>query len=1847
MRSPAGNANTGTLTLGAGNLLNVTSADLYIHGGTVTNDGAITIGTNSRLFSGGGAVNFGGTGTIVLDNTSGSAQLSGSGQRFDFGAGQTVRGRGQIGINNTFITNAGLFSADVASGGISINSAGGSAGVAPGTGVGTGGVAGLFNSGIMQATNGGTLSFESGYYENAPGGIIRAINSSTVVLGNDSRIVGGTLTSDATSTIVDGGGNIYLTNATLSSGSRLNLTSVDLYAGATLTNEGTINVGVNSRIFREASAASLTFLGTGAIVLDNSSGYSQISGNSGDLIFGANQAIQGSGEVGINASDITNNGIFSSSGTITVDSAGGSGGRGGAGVGTGGNAGLINNNIMEASGASTLTFASGYYENAPSGIIRSVGGSTLIIGNDARIVNGTLTSDATSTIIDGGGNFYLTDVTLSSGTRLNITSADLYAGATLTNEGTINVGVNSRIFREASAASLTFLGTGAIVLDNSVGYSQISGNGGDLIFGANQTILGSGQVGINTSDITNNGIFSASGGGSISVDSAGGSGGRSGAGVGTSGNAGLINNNIMQATGASTLSFESGYYENAAGGIMRSAGGSTLVLGNDSRIVNGTLTSDASSTIIDGGGNFYLTDVTLSSGTRLNITSADLYAGATLTNEGTINVGVNSRIFREASAASLTFLGTGAIVLDNSVGYSQISGNGGDLIFGANQTILGSGQVGINTSDITNNGIFSASGGGSISVDSAGGSGGRSGAGVGTGGNAGLINTNVIEAAGGSTLSFESGYYENAAGGIMRAVGGSTLVLGNDSRIVNGTLTSDATSTIIDGGGNIYLTNATLSGGTRLNLTSVDLYANTALTTNGTINVGVNSRLFNESGATTPLALNGSGTIVLDNSGGYSQISGNGGALVIGAGLLINGSGQLGINNSLITNNGTISASTGTGLSIDARGGSGGTAGGLGTGGISGLLNNGTIEATNGKTLSFESGRYENGGAGLGGQLFANAGGSIVFNNDANFVNLKTGGVLDAGKLRVEGFGGTSTINLRSTGANSLVTIGTAAGSVTEVQLQGAQSVLNVTNFSTGVNTSIDQTLTGVAASGVFALDGRNFTVAAGGGNFSNAGLHFVRDSAFTANSYTNSGTLIGDGTSSIVSPIANTGTVRAASGTMATQAITGAGGTITIDPGATLNLGGASTAGNLTNNGTLGLGASNITVTSNYTNASFGSGNAFNNHANVTGAGLILAASATMDLSGPALTGNTLNLGNIRNAGATSTGLTITNNGASTNLIGAVQNTSAPGVTLTGANWTAAAGGGTANVTINFAGTSAGSLAGQTLNVVNNFDNVADATLNLTGAVYQVANPVINNVAAFNVGPVLVGSLVTRALDISNSQVAGALGFQEGLNVSWGAVTGNSVAGATGSLTNLAAGLGNNSTMVLTFDTSTVGNKTGAIDVLLATNGAGTSGLGVLGLPTQNLAVTGVVNGLVVNPAAATILNANPVVVAAQRVGGANTASISVRNDGIGPSAGLDGSFASATGAVTGSGSFTNIGSGSTSNAISVGVNTATSGVKTGTATLDFASNLSPNPNVALPSQTVNVTGNVYQQAVALLASNTVNFGVVRQNDPGPTGSLGITNSASGALTDSLVTSVGSLPAGVSGSAPGPLAAGQSANANFALNTATAGVVNASGSLNFASHNTEMSDLALAPQNVNFVGTITQLASASLFQNSGTGIFSGSGNAYTLNLGSLGTNSGIFSGNLGVTNAIPLSAFSEFLGGSFGATSGAGFSFAGNSFSGLAGGQSNLGNLFSFDTTGLADGNYFQTITFSGFSSFPGLSNFNFAPITVNVSANITGGVGGAVPEPASWLMMILGFGLIGGVMRRKQVTQSRLSGA
>jgi hypothetical protein len=120
-----------------------------------------------------------------------------------------------------------------------------------------------------------------------------------------------------------------------------------------------------------------------------------------------------------------------------------------------------------------------------------------------------------------------------------------------------------------------------------------------------------------------------------------------------------------------------------------------------------------------------------------------------------------------------------------------------------------------------------------------------------------------------------------------------------------------------------------------------------------------------------------------------------------------------------------------------------------------------------------------------------------------------------------------------------------------------------------------------------------------------------MQGGTLSAPSFTNSGTTTGFGT--IAPIIANGGNVQASGGTLTAQnGIQGTSGNVTVNPGATLDLSQSrtgSSAAALAVNGSLNLGSQNLTVSSSYSNANFGTGNSFNKLANVTGAGEILAA--------------------------------------------------------------------------------------------------------------------------------------------------------------------------------------------------------------------------------------------------------------------------------------------------------------------------------------------------------------------------------------------------------------------------------------------------------------------------------------------------------------------------------------------------------------------------------------------------------------------------------------------------------------
>ena len=215
----------------------------------------------------------------------------------------------------------------------------------------------------------------------------------------------------------------------------------------------------------------------------------------------------------------------------------------------------------------------------------------------------------------------------------------------------------------------------------------------------------------------------------------------------------------------------------------------------------------------------------------------------------------------------------------------------------------------------------------------------------------------------------------------------------------------------------------------------------------------------------------------------------------------------------------------------------------------------------------------------------------------------------------------------------------------------------------------------------------------------------------------------------------------------------------------------------------------------------------------------------------------------------------------------------------------------------------------------------LAPQTVNINGGVYQVAQPSLPT--DVNLGNVRIGDSRSQAITIGNTNISPA-GFPEGLNAGVGATV--NANGTGGPITNLAAGSTSNAISVGMMAATAGNTNAGSVTINLATNGDGTSGLGVLGLPdaTVNLTATGY---RTTNNAANPVLTTGAITLAA-RVGDASPmAAISITNSS--PDAFTEGLKVDRGGAA-GFGS-----SGSVTNLVAAGVDTTsiTVALDTGTA--------------------------------------------------------------------------------------------------------------------------------------------------------------------------------------------------------------------------------------------------------------------------------------------------------------------------
>ena len=1769
-----------------GSSLNLDEGRLLEFRGGVTTTGT-TFNFNLEPFNpgGGGAVR-NAVGSTFVDGTSSSGSIStsfGGGSFENLGTYQKT-GAGQTTINVAF-TNSGAVQID--------------AGTLRFTRDGT-------HTGTIALANGATLAFDAGNHSLASSNLTAAAGSTLRVGGGATaltgdiglstlQVQGGTLTINGAATLSTlqlSGGDVAFNGATTMA--TLNQT------GGTISGSGIVTASASPTI------SSVTMRGTGQTILLGATAI----GSSINLDEGRVLEFRG----GVTTSGTTYNfnlepfnpgggGIVRNAvGSTFVDSA-------------------------SSSGSISTSFGGGSFENL--GTFQKTGAGTTTM-NVAFTNSGALQVDT--------GILRFTRSSTQSGT------VSVANGATLSFEGGDHSIASSNF--TGAAGSIVRLTTGTLAFTGNTTLSTLQLQGGDLTLNSatsiasyNQsggTLTGSGVVTIASAPTFNNVTMRGTGQSIMQ-----------GAVVIGTGSINLDEGRLLEFRGGVTTSasynFNLEAFNPGGGGLVRNAAGSTFV---DSSSISGSISTSFGGGSFENLGTFQKTGATT---TSINVA---------FTNSGTLDLdnGLLS-LTRNATIGGTVDLANGAVLQFSSTthsvnGASFIGSQGGIVrIFGGTVNFLT--NTSVPTLQIQNGGTLS--GAGTVTTNTAlydsatlTGTGTVIGNGLTTFGTSQVSITDgrVLELRGGAATGGSFGIFLDnpTGGGTLRNAVGSTFVdstttasnffansgtgllenlgtyqkTGASTTTIGSNFTNSGTLDL-DGGLLSITRNATIGGTVDLANGAVLQFSSTTHTVNGANFIGSPGgivRIFggrvnfltNTSLPTLQIqnggTLGGAGTVTT-NTALYDSATLTGAGTVIGNGLTTFGASQV-----LITQGRVLElrggAATGTSFAIflDNASGGGTLRNAVGSTFVDSTSSASNFFSNNATGLLENLGTYQKTGASttLADVAFTNSGTVRV---DAGIFRMQkavtgaSGTTLTGGTWIVNGSAGGSTIDFETgTGLTSLVT------NAADLRLAGANS-----NITSGAgNAGIEATLTTNAAAGALRIgSGRSYVATAGGGAFSNAGLLDLSGGSFGATTLSNSGTVQGFG--SVTVAISNTGTVRANGGTLATRAITGSGA-IQIDSGATLDASAAAadlSAGSLTHNGaSLNLGTRNILINNDYQNAAFGSGNSFNARANVAGTGLINAVSATQDLSATGLTGDTLNVGNIRIGGSTQIALTITNNGTATTLRGAVQNGNAPGVSLANADFVAGPNGGSAVTTISFTSGTAGSLAGQSITVANNFDNVADATINLAGAAF---NRAVGSVTPtpINFGNVRVGSTASGAVTIANTAPAGA--FSEGLRVTGTGTSGD--AGVSGVPTGIIAA-GSSAGATVSISTAAAGARSGTVNFNLATNGTGTSGLAEEAIAGGSVAVSANVFALA-NAGVTPSLNFGNV-----RVGAIANRTVTVTNAALGGvplgfQEGLDASIGSTPAGYSGSGSVTNLAVGG-EGSLTITLDTATAGARNGQAVIALASNgtgTSGLANQALPDANVALTGAVFNRAVGSVTPTPVNLGNFRIGSTA-SGAVTIANTApAGAFSEGLrVTGTGTTgDAGVSGVTASVIAAGSSGGATVSVATGTAGAKSGTVNFSFATNGTGTSGLA---EEAIAGGSVT--VNANVFALANAGVTS------SLNFGNVrvGTTA---SRTVSITNTalggVP-TGFQEGLDASIGSTP-AGFSGSGNVSNLGVGGNGELTINLDTTTAGARSGQAVIALASNG-TGTSGLATLALPDATVDLSGAVFNrAVGSVTPTPVN----------------------------
>jgi hypothetical protein len=1042
----------------------------------------------------------------------------------------TISGAGVIGNGQLSLTNTGVIDATGANA-LTLDTGGGNA---VGSNV-------VNNTGTIESTNPGGLGAVGGLIlsgvtiSNKTTGVIEAngaathvdLRSATISGGTLKTLNGGVIDTVDNASVLDG-----TKNAVNNTGSLVILDRTGLTLQGTIANTGSISLA-SSRYGDTLTIGSVgaVLSGAGHIVLDDASNNTITGVGAASTLTNVDNTITGAGQVGAGSLTLINEskGVIDASATNNA-----------LVLNTDGEV-VANAGLIEATGAGGLNIVSTTIQNSSGGTILATIGSRVVL-QSADIIGGILSTSGSGVIqtanSDGGS---ILDGVTNGGVVDLVDRSGLTLRGTIDNIGSINL--ESTRYGDTltiSGSGAILNGAGAVVLDDASNNTITGVGAAATLTNVNDTISGAGQLGNGALTLINEskGVIDASASVNALV-------------LNTSGEA-VVNDGLIEATGAGGLIISSTTVNNAGGGVILAGAGSHINLAT-ADIVGGVLNStgagvfqtvDAGS-VLDG-----TTSVVVDAATIDILDRTGLTLQGTIDNTGSINLEstrYGDTLAIDAFGAVLS--GGGQIVLDDAGNNFIDGGAASDTLTNVDNTISGAGQLGYGSLTLINEskGVIDASATNNALV-------------LDTNGEV-VTNAGLIEATGAGGLTIKSTSVNGSTGGIILAGAGSHINLAT-ADIVGGTLTSTGSGvfqtvdggTVLDGSRYVVDTSAT-----------IDILDRTGLTLAGTIdNNGTIALDGSRYGATLTLAggnvvLEGDGAIVLNGFGG-NRIVGSGGVTTLtNEGNVIEGYGQFYSNDITFDNvGGSIDANGSTPLVLSPP--------------THTIINSGTLEGTGSGGLVISGATV----IGTGGVIFAGSGSSVTLTNSnvlGGFMSTAASGVItigDGSSATLDGVrGDAGTILLDSAGSATSLTFDKStslSGGGTLTLSANADNVVTGTK-ATVVLTNVNDTIEGSGALGNKKLALVNES---GGVIDANAAVSLSINTG--AATITNAGLIEATtkASATIASAVANSGTIEANGGTLTLQAAVSGSGVVAIVSG-TLDVANANAAENVAFTGKTG----------------------------------------------------------------------------------------------------------------------------------------------------------------------------------------------------------------------------------------------------------------------------------------------------------------------------------------------------------------------------------------------------------------------------------------------------------------------------------------------------------------------------------------------------------------------------------------------------------------------------------------------------------------------------------------------------